>query len=234
MLGIVCGMASEARALGRRAGDPRLRIGVSGARPGKAEREARRLVEAGCRLLLSWGVAGGLDPLIRPGQMLIPAAVVDEGGGCWPLSADLAAAAAEVAPAPFHWEEHGQGRLMLGLDRLVLEPEDKSALFALTGALAADMETHCVARVAAEAGLPALAVRAVGDPVDGRIPGLAARALDENGRPRLGQVAAGLVRRPWELGALMRVRRETDAALATLAGAADPVIGALLERLPAA
>ena len=233
MLGIVCGMESEVRALGRRAGDARVRVGVSGARSDRAESEARRLVEAGCRLLLSWGVAGGLDPLVRPGEMLIPVAVVDESGGCWPLSLEHGEAAAGVAPAPFRWEDHGQGRMMLGLDRLVLEPEDKSALFALTGALAADMETHRVAQVAAEAGVPALAVRAVGDPVNNRVPELAVRALGEDGRPRVGAVAAGLARRPWDLGALMRVRRETDAALETLTRAADAVVGTLLEGLPA-
>ena len=75
--GIVCGMVSEARALGRWADDPRIAIAVSGARPGRAE--ARRLVAEGCRALISWGVAGGLDPALVPGE------VVAEDGARLPL-----------------------------------------------------------------------------------------------------------------------------------------------------
>ncbi|HUF87257.1 MAG TPA: hypothetical protein VMM59_07740 [Thermohalobaculum sp.] len=233
MLGIICGMASEARALGRWAEDGPVRIGISGARPERAESEAVRLIEAGCRLLMSWGVAGGLDPEARPGDLVIPSAVVDEGGGCWPFSPELGAAVAAAMPAPFRWAEHGQGRCILGLDRLVLSPNDKVALFALTGAVTADMETHRVAQVAASRRLPALAVRAVGDPLETRLPRLVAQALGEDGRPRLGRVALGLVQRPWELPSLMRVRRETDAALEALGRAAERAIQRAIEAVNA-
>ncbi|MCH8952346.1 MAG: hypothetical protein IID49_09510, partial [Proteobacteria bacterium] len=73
-------MVSEVRALGRWADDPRIAIAVSGARPDRAEAEARRLVAGGCRVLLSWGVAGGLDPALRPGELVIPAEIVAEDG----------------------------------------------------------------------------------------------------------------------------------------------------------
>lgn len=231
MLGIVCGMASEARALGRWADSELVRVGVSGARPERAESEAQRLVEAGCRLLMSWGVAGGLDPGMRPGELVVPAAVVDEGGNCWPVSPALAEAAAAALPEPFHWEDHGQGRCVLGLDRMVLNPDDKTALFALTGAMTADMESHRVAQVAAARHLPSLAIRAVGDPIDVRLPGLVARALGEDGEPRLGQVALGLLQRPWDFGPLMRVKRETDAAIEALARAAERAIQRVVEAL---
>ncbi len=231
MLGIVCGMASEVRALGRWAEDARVRIGISGARPERAESEATRLVEEGCRLLLSWGVAGGLDPEMQPGDVVVPAAVVDESGGCWPFSPELGEAAAAAMPSGFRWHGHGQGRCILGLDRLVPSPDDKTALFALTGAMTADMETHRVAKVAAERQVPALAVRAVGDPIDCWVPQLAAEALGEDGVPRLGAVAMGLLRRPWDLGALMRVKRETDAALESLGRVAEQLVRRLLDAM---
>lgn len=231
MLGIICGMASEARALGRWAEHGLVRIGISGARPDQAESEARRLIEAGCRLLMSWGVAGGLDPEVRPGDLLIPSAVVDEGGGCWPFSLELGAAVAAAMPAPFRWEDHGQGRCILGLDRVLLKPKDKAALFALTGAMTIDMETHRVARVAASRQLPALAIRAVGDPLETRLPRMVAQLLGEDGRPRLGQVALGLMQRPWDVGRLMRVKRETDAALEALARAAERAIQRIIDAV---
>ncbi len=231
MLGIVCGMASEVRALGRWAGDARVRVGVSGARPDRAESEAARLVDEGCRLLMSWGVAGGLDPALRAGDLVVPAAVVDEGGGCWPLAPGLAEAAAAGMPDDFRWQDHGQGRCVLGLDRMVTSPEDKTALFELTGAMTADMESHRVAKVAATRRLPVLAIRAVADPTGVRLPRLVTRALGEDGEPRPAQVALGLAQRPWDLGTLMRVKRETDAALESLARAAERMIQRVAEAV---
>lgn len=231
MLGIICGMASEARALGRWAEEGLVRVGISGAEPERAEREAVRLIEAGCRLLMSWGVAGGLDPEARPGDLVIPTAVVDEGGGCWPFAPELGAAVAAAMPGPFRWEDHGQGRCILGLDRLVARPDDKAALFALTGALTVDMETHRVARVAAARKVPMLAIRAVGDPVEARLPRFVERVLGEDGEPRLGRVALGLAQRPWEFGPLMRLKRETDAALEALGRAAERVVQRVVEAV---
>lgn len=180
---------------------------------------------------MSWGVAGGLDPEARPGEVVIPSAVVDEAGGCWPFPPELGAAVAAAMPAPFRWEDHGEGRCILGLDRLVASPEDKRALFALTGALTVDMETHRVAQVAAAGRVPSLALRAVGDPVEGRLPRLVERVLDEDGEPRLGRVALGLVQRPWDVGPLLRLKRETDAALDALGRAAERVIQRVVETV---
>ena len=228
--GIVCGMASEARALGRWANDPRIGIGISGARPGRAEAEARRLVAEGCRALLSWGVAGGLDPALVPGDLVIPAEVVAEDGRNWPVSQELSAALAAGVPSPLRGEGQGGGRHLLGLDRMVLSAAEKAALFERTGAVALDMESHRVALVAAAAGLPFLAVRAIGDPAGRALPALAARALGEDGRPRIGPVVAGLLRRPGDLAALLRVKRDTEAALAELAAVAETLIPAILPR----
>ncbi|MBV9758454.1 MAG: hypothetical protein JO047_15510, partial [Alphaproteobacteria bacterium] len=41
-----------------------------------AEQAARRLIDAGVRALLSFGLAGGLDPALRPGALLIPREVL--------------------------------------------------------------------------------------------------------------------------------------------------------------
>jgi adenosylhomocysteine nucleosidase len=234
-LGIVCGMVTEVRALGQWARDPRVLVAVSGARPGRAEAEARRLVAAGCQALLSWGVAGGLDSALVPGDLVVPAEVLAEDGACWGFSAKLRAGIPAGVPSPRRGEGQGGGGRILGLDHMVMTTAEKATLFQRTGAVAVDMESHRVARVAAEsgaeAGLPALAIRAIGDPAGRAPPALAATALGEDGRPRIGPVAAGLMRRPGDLAALLRVKRDTDAALAALAGFAGKVIPAMLKDL---
>jgi hopanoid-associated phosphorylase len=235
-LGIVCGMAAEARALGRWARDPRVAIAVSGGRPDRAEAEACRLVEAGVGTLLSWGIAGALAPALRPGALIVPAEVVGPDGSVYGLA------------SPAHWSDAPPSFLgrageaavataaakvaIAGSETVLLDPTAKAALRARTGAVAVDMESHCVAAVAAGAGLACLAVRAISDPADRALPALAADALGPDGRPRIGAVIWGLLRRPGDLPALLAAGRDSRAALAALRGAADAVIGALLRSPP--
>ena len=60
--GIVCGMVSEVRALGRWANDPRIGLGISGARPGRAEAGARPQVAAGSPGPPAGRLGGGAGP----------------------------------------------------------------------------------------------------------------------------------------------------------------------------
>jgi adenosylhomocysteine nucleosidase len=48
---------------------------------------------------------------------------------------------------------------ILGLDRMLSSPQEKSDAHARRGALAIDMESHHVARAAGERNLPFIAVR---------------------------------------------------------------------------
>lgn len=230
-LGVICGMQSEVRALGGWARDPQIIVAVTGARPERAEAHARRLVTEGCRALLSWGVAGGLDPALEPGDPVAAAEVMTEDGERWALSPELKIAVAAAFPSPGQGAGKEGGAVFLGVNRMVLTIDEKAALRARTGAVALDMESHRVARVAAEAGVPLVTLRAIGDPAGRALPRLVEVALDEDGRPRLGTVVAALLRRPGDIRALLRVKRDTDMALTTLARVADKAIPALLSRL---
>lgn len=206
-LAVICGMAAEAEALGPWRRDPRLAIAISGARPDRAEAETARLLDEGCAMAISFGVAGGLDPALRPGDPLLCGAVVEEGGP----------------------RADPDGAALLGVEAVVLDPSEKRRLFEATGAQAVDMETHRVARAARARGRSWRAIRAVGDPAERALPALAAEALDANGRPRIGHVLARLLRQPGQLPALLSVKRDTDAALATLRRLAEAELPTLLE-----
>ncbi|MFN7174685.1 MAG: hypothetical protein ACK4MT_08280, partial [Thermaurantiacus tibetensis] len=83
-VGIVCGLASEAAALGLPG------VAVSGARPEMAEAHARRLAAEGAEALLSVGLAGALAPGLAPGDLLVPARVVTAEGRGFEADAALA------------------------------------------------------------------------------------------------------------------------------------------------
>ena len=66
-LAVVTGLEAEAR-IARRAGLDAL---AAGGGPGAATRAADDLVRRGATALLSFGIAGGLDPALRTGTVVV-------------------------------------------------------------------------------------------------------------------------------------------------------------------
>lgn len=207
-LGIVCGMEAEARTLGTLRDHERIIVSVTGGRPDRVERAAKRFLNAGCIRMLSWGVCGALDPRLRAGDPVMPDMVETAEGTRLPLARQAAIGREAAAEAP--------RALMLGVDAPVMTAEDKAAWFHATGAVAVDMETHRLARYGDEFAVDTVAIRAVADTAAEDLPGYLADALDEHGRPRMGTVLGGVARSPGSLGALIRLRRHRAAALARL------------------
>ena len=212
-VGVVAGFRAETRWL--RGQD--VPIGYSGGSPERAMTEAERLVAEGVTGLISFGLAGGLVPQLRPGDLLLPEAVRDAELASWSVNpiwrerihARLAAGGLEPKPGT-----------LVGSDRIVATASDKRALSAATGAHAVDMESHQVAAIATGAGLPFLVLRALADPHDQVIPQIAREALRPDGRIRLRATLGGLVRQPGELMALLRLGRQSARGLASLRRAA--------------
>lgn len=211
VVGLVCGMQAESRMLGPYRIDRRIALRCTGARPRLTEIAARELIGLGCRVLVSWGVAGGLDPTLEPGDMPTFERVFTPGVG---------GAGADFALSP-HVGKSRRGGALLGSETMVLLASEKARLHRETGASAVDMETHILARMAAEAGLPLLAARAIGDPAGRDVPPFVVNALTPEGLPRILPVLAGLARRPLALPSLLRLKRDTDAGLMALARCAN-------------
>jgi adenosylhomocysteine nucleosidase len=167
--------------------------------------------------LVSFGLAGGLAPGLRPGDLLLPEMVHGAGRTSW-----------SVDPV---WRERVQGHLarggleakagtVAGSERIVATAADKHVLFEAVGALAVDMESHAIAAVATDANIPFLVLRAVADPADQVIPQVAREALRPDGGIRIRATFGGLLRQPGELTALLRVARQSVTALVSLRGGA--------------
>ena len=215
VLGILCGMKAEVRALGAWVDDPRVRVGISGARPDLAEAEARRLVAEGCRALLSWGVAGGLDPALAQGDLVTAEAVLHADG--------TALRATAVPEVPIH--------RCLGAERMIASPAQKAELHTRLGAGFVDLESLRAADVAVTTGIPLFVLRAIADPAARALPPIVAGILGSDGTPRLGAILAGIARQPWQIAALWGLRREFAAGLQALARAKDTVLPAILEAI---
>ena len=224
-LGIVAALAAESRPLGpaRRSGAGPATLGdgtllvLSGIGPASAAEGARRLVLSGARALISWGVAGGLDPQLAAGALVLPEAVISPENRVFPTAREWRERV-RAALATSH--AVCGGRLLTRAEPLA-STAAKARAFRETAAVAVDMESSAVAEVAASQGLPFLAVRAIVDTADDVVPRAALVAASAvSGSVRLGRLLGALAGAPAELPALVRLARRYRAARRTLAAVA--------------
>jgi adenosylhomocysteine nucleosidase len=200
--GFVVGLTAEAR-VAERFGYP---VRVGGGTPEGAAKAAYQLVEQGANALVSFGFAGGLDPALRPGSLVIPASILSEGH----LYAAEPALAARFGGLT--------GHCLVAGTSAATNATSKRQLHTATQAHAIDLESGSVARVALAHGLPFVAVRAISDAADRDLPPAALLALDQHGRVDLLRVLASLLRQPRQLPALLRLASDAARARRALVG----------------
>lgn len=165
------------------------------------------------RAVLIAGLAGGLAPDLRPGDLIVasPVLQVDRGVALVPDQAlqDRAIKALEAGRLPFR-----VGPLVT-VPEPVPTPEAKARLWQETGALAADMESALLLDWASRRGLPAVAVRAVADGPRDPLPPALLALVAADGRLRPGALA-GLLARPGRLRAALALSRRSRVALGRL------------------
>lgn len=229
VVGVVCALAAEARLLGpaRRRGEPLSTLAdgtllaVSGMGAVAAAQGARALIEAGAGALVSWGMAGGLDPALTAGTIFLPREVIPvEGTGVvttpnWRERLGHALAARPLIPGNVVM----QGKLLTS-PRAIGSLSEKKALFNTTGALAVDMESLAVAEAAHVHQLPFMAVRVIVDSAGDTLPRAVTAAADKEGHLRMWSLLGALAREPSDLGPLIRLARRYRAASRSLAAVA--------------
>lgn len=219
-LGIVTALATESRPLGRlRPVGGSLgtlldgtKVAVSGMGGAAAAQAALRLVESGVRALISWGMAGGLDPLLAAGTLVLPREVLSPEGARFVTAQEwrerLAAALAAGQPV--------SAGSLLSCREPIGTPAEKAVAFRTTAAVAVDMESFAVAEIAARHLLPFIAVRAIVDTAQDSLPPSLTAAAVAAGTVRGPQVIGALLRDPGELATLLRLLRRYRAARRTL------------------
>jgi adenosylhomocysteine nucleosidase len=200
--GIVVGLTSEAR-IARRLG---WKVAVGGGTFPGAEAAARDLVAQGVSGLVSFGLAGGLDPALRPGRLIVPVAVHTGGHD---YLAD---------PALSKRLGGGTPHRLLGADRIAPTAEEKRRLWQSTGAAAIDLESGAVARIALDEGLPYAVLRAICDPAERDLPPAAMVALGQSGAIGMLRVLRSVLAYPGQVPGLLVLGRDAAAARRALIG----------------
>lgn len=211
-LGVITGLAAEADILAAFPLEQRPVINIAGASAARAEVAAMRLLAEGCEAILSFGVAGGLDPALIPGTVVVADSVVTDNNQRMLTDAI--------------WRERviralaGAGPLaegaIYGSDAPLLTVEAKKDMAGKTGAVAVDMESHGAARAAAQKGAPFLAIRAVADGALRAIPPWVIDAILPDGGLAPEKIARALLLKPWMVWGLIGLARANGRALGSL------------------
>ena len=203
--GIVVGLTAEAR-IARRTGWP---VEVGGGTPSGAAMAAERLIAQGVSGLVSFGLAGGLSPLLLAGQIIVPSSVDVEGQ------------VLEADPGLAHRLGGLSGHVLLAGRGIAATAAEKQVVHVVSAADAIDLESGAVALAAARHGVPFAILRAICDPAHRDLPPAALVALDSGGAIGFVRVLVSVLSHPGQIRALIRLAGDAAAARRTLMDRAD-------------
>ena len=207
---IVTGLLQEARI----AAGPGMAVICSSSDPKQLRALLTTLDPTAIRGVISFGVAGGLDPSLKTGDVVVATEVM-AGDTRW--LAGLSLTEAQIASIALGRRRVVRG-LLAGVEELVAASTCKAALRSETGAAAVDMESHIAAAYAAEVGIPFAALRVISDPAHRALPVVARKAIKPNGDLDLRQIVGSVVRNPRTLRALVSTGIDFNRALRSLRG----------------
>jgi adenosylhomocysteine nucleosidase len=214
---IVTGMAQEARI----AAGPGMTVICSSSDPQQLRALLTVFDPTTIRGVISFGIAGGLDPTLKSGDVVVATEVL-AGDTRW--LAGLALNEELIASVGLGSRRVVRGGLA-GVEQVVVAQSRKAALRSETGAAAVDMESHIAAAYAAEAGLPFAALRVISDPASRALPALARSAIKPNGEIDLRKVLRGVARNPATLRELVSTGIDFNRALRSLRGCRGFLLG---------
>ncbi len=190
----------------------RLLVAYSGAGPTNSTAAAELLVAKGAARLISWGCAAALGASLKPGDLILADKLIDAENNELAINAD--------------WHSYVQsilanfvvvtGGCLVESVSIVSTSTDKKQLHSLTGAVALDMESIAIAKVAKQYTLPFLAIRVIVDPVEMNLPLAINRSLNDGGEIVLKKLLAFLFLHPAELPDLIKLGLNFNAAKKTL------------------
>ena len=218
-IAVVAAMRNELKPFTRRVtdghiGDADVSGTVIGIGPALARSSTEQLLDAGpVDHVVMIGIAGGVGPTVKIGDVVVPEVVLDADGG-------------EHRPVALPGTSpHGLMRTSGNID--VTDAE--VAALRESGVIALDMETAAVGAVCEERGVPWSVVRAISDHTDdGFVDSRVLAMTNSDGSPNMKNVARYVLPRPWKLVQLSKLAKGAGLATRASADAAADAIAALV------
>ena len=205
----VTGLAFEARIVA----GPGVTV-VCGGGQIQLRRSLETAIRNGCHGILSFGIAGGLAPHLKPGSCIVARHIIAENGrfasdSGWAQSLMDMVKGATPRRAALRDVSFGD---IAGSDVPLAGIHAKRDLREKTGAVAVDMESHVAARIAAEHRVPFAAFRVITDPSHRALPPAALVATTPDGAVDFQAIMRSLIRHPKQVPTLFRLALDSWAA----------------------
>ena len=185
---------------------------LSGTGPENASIAAQDLIDNGASQLISWGCAGALAPQLKAGDLVIPSFILAKNN-------------IQLATQP-NWSQQITNKLegsikcyngtLFESGSVITLARDKAEQYQQTGALAVDMESGAIARVAQQANIPFIAIRSIVDPANLDLPRAINHAMTDKGVISIPKLMLYLCSHPWELPSLINTALHFNTANKTL------------------
>ena len=187
----------------------------SGTGPINASSATEYLISQGATKIISWGCAAALSETLKPGDLMLANELIStEESIAIPLKMNA------------NWHLHTKELLtpfvkvhsgcLVESKSIVSSSEHKKQIHINTNAIALDMESIAIAKVANRHTFPFLAIRVIADPVEMNLPLAIYKSLNEQGEVSLSKLLLYLANHPAELPGLIRLGLHFKSATKTL------------------
>ena len=190
--------------------DSRPLIKCSGPGPDSVSVACNDLENEKIKGIVSFGIAGGMDPKLRSGSVLLPKAVVTADGAFFPTDNIWHRSVAD------NWPVVRKQTRQLGVNKPVKNPDEKAQLFQATGAHALDMESHVIGAYAQKRGIPFLVLRSIADSAEDTVPEIALAGIDKNGNAAPFSLLKTLIKSPRYLTQVAKLAYASNVAIRAL------------------
>jgi adenosylhomocysteine nucleosidase len=208
-LGIITALLREARCFVKKPHRDHLNIIsqnisllISGIGQQRAEIAANNMLEFGVDSLLVAGTCGGLSPALNPGDIIMPAEIITDTQLTMQVSPAWHHRARDLLTdlsVPIHTQN------MLSTGRVISQSVDKARTYNDTNAIAVDMESAAIIKVALAWQVPVLVIKTVIDPADFTIPDFVLKNSNAYGDVNICSLIKSCIVNPVRLGPLLRL-----------------------------
>jgi adenosylhomocysteine nucleosidase len=196
-----------------------LLLAYSGAGAENAQTAANLLIQQGATRLISWGCAAALSPNLQSGDLVLSDGLISSNNetirldSVWYKQVKTALEKISLESQPGFVLRSGD---LLESLVLVAKSTEKQQLYQQTRAVALDMESVAIAKVAQQNNIPFLAIRAIADTANMDLPEAVSYALNSQGDVELGRLLLFTLRNPGQLPHLMQLGHCFNTAKMTL------------------
>ena len=207
-IGFITGIKKEANILQKIADKAESEIIWVGNKRGSAYTQANTLAKNGCKILISFGFAGALDPELSAGDLVIPKSVTDEEGNIFTNDYKMHQ---KLSSHLSNKLKITVGKLF-GSETIIWDADEKNRLFNQYNTKIVDMESLGVAQAAAENDCYFLIVRAVSDTAYQSLPKESLKSINLNNDIKIINILIDLAKNLDELPSLFRLAQNSRKA----------------------